>query len=50
MEFELGGVMIWTEEDARQRSLSQIGASACGATAVCNVLARSPEIIESCKF
>jgi len=40
VEFDIGGIMIWSEEDVRQKSLVQIGTSACGATAVCNVLVR----------
>lgn len=30
--------MIWTEEEASKKQITQIGASACGATAVLNVL------------
>lgn len=32
------GTMIWTEEEASKKQITQIGASACGATAVLNVL------------
>lgn len=30
--------MIWSEEEAKQRQIDQVGTSACGATAALNVL------------
>ena len=35
-------VMIWTEMEAFTRQVTQIGRSACGATAVINVLVSTP--------
>lgn len=35
---EVKNVMIWTEQEAQTNQVTQIGASACGATAVLNVL------------
>lgn len=35
---EIKSVMIWTEQEAQINQVTQIGASACGATAVINVL------------
>ena len=38
MEVELRRVMIWDLAEAREMAVSQIGTSACGATAVLNVM------------
>lgn len=38
MELEVDGVMIWSAQEAQEISVSQVGRSACGATACLNVL------------
>jgi len=35
---DLSCVMIWSEYDARQLQVEQVGTSACGATAAINIL------------
>lgn len=47
MECELNGIFIWTPEEAKAKEYKQIGVSACGATAVLNILVSGVNILNA---